>query len=97
MVVLPWRHKMSASELIPPTLDLYSQTDALNRRFKRLATIISLIFVIVFILLAFELTGVVPISPFQPDIKSPIGVSEYPQAPHSTKSPPASVPETRKR
>lgn len=87
---------MATSELIPPTLDLYSQTDLLNRKFKRLARIISLIFVIVFMLLTFELTGVVPISPFQPDIKSPLSVSEQPHASHS-KPPPGPVAETKKR
>jgi hypothetical protein len=87
---------MGTSELIPPGLDLYSQTDLLNRKFKRLARIISFIFVIVFILLTFELTGVVPISPFQPDIKSPLSVSEHPQASH-LKPPPGPVAETKKR
>lgn len=95
-VILPWRHKMATSELVPPGLDLYSQTDLLNRKFKRLARIISLIFVIVFILLTLELTGVVPISPFQPDIKSPLSVSEHPQASRS-KPLPGSVAETKNR
>ena len=87
---------MASSELVPPGLDLYSQTDLLNRKFKRLARLISFIFVIVFILLIFELTGVVPISPFQPDIKSPLSLVEYPQASHSKPSP-GPVAETKKR
>ena len=87
---------MASSELVPPGLDLYSQTDLLNRKFKRLARIISFIFVIVFILLIFELTGVVPISPFQPDIKSPLSLVEYPQASYSKPSP-GPAAETKKR
>ncbi len=87
---------MASSELVPPGLDLYSQTDLLNRKFKRLARLISFIFVIVFILLIFELTGVVPISPFQPDIKSPLSLVEYPQASYSKPSP-GPFAETKKR
>ena len=87
---------MATSELVPPGLDLYSQTDLLNRKFKRLARIISLIFVIVFVLLTLELTGVVPISPFQADIKSPLSLSEHPQASRS-KPLPGPVAETKKR
>lgn len=69
---------MATSELIPPGIDLYSQTDYLNRKFKRLSRIVSFIFGIVFLLLIFELTGILPISPFQPDIKNPLTVSERP-------------------
>ena len=69
---------MATSELIPPALDRFSQTDLLNQKFKRVARVIAFIFGMVFILLIFELTGVVPISPFQPDIKSPLSVSEPP-------------------
>lgn len=86
---------MATSELIPG-LDLYSQTDILNRKFKRLARVISFIFVIVFMLLIFELTGVVPISPFQPDIKSHLSVSVDSHASRS-KPPPGPVADTRKR
>jgi hypothetical protein len=39
---------------------------------------------------------VVPISPFQPDIKSPLSVSEYPHVFHS-KPPSGPVAETKKR
>ncbi len=74
-----WRHKMATSELVPPGLAPYSQTDLLNRKFKRLTWLISFIFVIVFVLLIFELMGVLPISPFQPDIKNRLSVSEHPR------------------
>ena len=63
---------MANSELIPPGLDLYSQTDRLNQKFKRRTTVISVICGIVFLLLIFELTGILPVSPFQTSIKNPI-------------------------
>lgn len=67
---------MANTELIPPGLELYSQTEVLNRRFKKMAVYLTLIFVSVLALLALELTGVVPISPFQPNIKSDLHPSD---------------------
>lgn len=87
---------MATSELVPPGLELYSQTDLLNRKFKRLAWLISFIFVIVFVLLIFELTGVVPISPFQPDIKNRLSASEHSQTSRST-PPPIPAADSKKR
>jgi len=69
---------VATSELIPPGLDLYSQADYVNRKFKRLTTIASFIFGIVFLLLIFELTGIIPISPFQPDITNPLSATQRP-------------------
>lgn len=74
---------MANTELIPPTLELYSQTEVLNRRFKKMAIYLTLIFVSVLALLTLELTGVVPISPFQPNIKSDLSPSEPPPSLYS--------------
>ena len=71
----------------PPTAaDPYSQTEVLNRRFKRIAWSTSLLFLGVIALLILELIGVIPVSPLQPNIK--VGVSSPPAA----VSPPDSQP-----
>jgi hypothetical protein len=64
----------------------YSQTEVLNRRFKRIAWSTSLLFLGVIVLLILELMGVIPISPLQPNIK--VGVSSPPLA----VPPPAGLP-----
>jgi hypothetical protein len=62
----------------PPhtAVDSYSQTEVLNRRFKRIAWSTSLLFLGVIALLILELIGVIPVSPLQPNIK--VGVSSSP-------------------
>jgi hypothetical protein len=57
------------AELTHPVLNEYGQTDFLNRKFKRLTWLFSVVFLAVLTLLVMELTGVVPISPFQPGLK----------------------------
>jgi hypothetical protein len=57
------------AELTHPILNQYGQTQLLNRRFKRLTWLFTVLFVVIFVLLVLELAGVVPISPFQPDLK----------------------------
>jgi hypothetical protein len=67
--------------LIAPThtaANPYSQTEVLNRRFKRIAWSTSLLFLGVIALLILELIGVIPVSPLQPNIK--VGISSSPQA-----------------
>jgi hypothetical protein len=75
------------------TLDPYSQTEVLNRKFKRVAWSTSLLFIGVIVLLILELTGVIPVSPLQPNIKVGVRSSAVPSpsdTPHSPGSP--SVP-----
>lgn len=50
-------------------VDPYSQTEVLNRRFKRVAWTTSLVFLGVVTLLIMELTGVIPVSPLQLNTK----------------------------
>ena len=50
-------------------VDPYSQTEVLNRRFKRVAWTTSLVFLGVVALLIMELTGVIPVSPLQLNTK----------------------------
>jgi hypothetical protein len=50
-------------------IDPYSQTEVLNRRFKRVAWSTSLLFLGVIALLILELIGVIPVSPLQPNIR----------------------------
>jgi hypothetical protein len=57
------------AELTHPLLNEYSRTELLNRRFKRVAWLLSVVFIAVLVLLTLELTGVVPLSPFQPGVK----------------------------
>ena len=57
------------AELAHPILNEYSNTDLLNRRFKKLTWLLAVIFVSVVALLMLQLTGVLPVSPFQPGIK----------------------------
>jgi hypothetical protein len=57
------------AELTHPILNEYSQTDLLNRRFRRVAWMLIVVLVAVLVLLALELTGVLPLSPFQPGVK----------------------------
>ena len=52
------------AELTHPVLNEYGQTDLLNRRFKRLTWLFSVVFLTVLALLVLQLTGVVPLSPF---------------------------------
>jgi hypothetical protein len=53
-----------SAELTHPILNQYSQTDLLNRRFKRLTWLFAVLFVAVLAMLGLQLTGVVPLSPF---------------------------------
>jgi hypothetical protein len=70
--------------------DSYSQTEVLNRRFKRIAWSTSLLFLGVIALLILELIGVIPVSPLQPNIK--VGVSSSPTAvPPPANRPPGSA------
>ena len=57
------------TQLTHPVLNEYSQTDLLNRKLKRVTLLLSAILIAVLALLVLELIGVVPISPFQPDVK----------------------------
>ena len=57
------------TQLTHPVLNEYSQTDLLNRKLKRVTLLLSVILIAVLALLVLELIGVVPISPFQPDVK----------------------------
>ena len=57
------------AELTHPVLNQYSQTDLLNRRFRRASWTLSIVFLAVLVMLLLELTGVIPISPFQPGLK----------------------------
>jgi hypothetical protein len=50
-------------------IDPYSQTEVLNRKFKRIAWSTSLLFLGVIALLILELIGVIPVSPLQPNIR----------------------------
>ena len=52
------------AELSHPVLNEYGQTDLLNRRFKLLSWLFSVVFLTVLALLVLQLTGVVPLSPF---------------------------------
>ena len=69
---------MANSELMPQGLDHYSQTELLNQKFKRRTKVISFICGVVFLLLIFELTGIIPISPFQTNIKNPLTAIDRP-------------------
>jgi hypothetical protein len=53
------------AELTHPVLNEYSQTDLLNRRFRRITWLLLAVFLAVLTLLALELAGMVPLSPFQ--------------------------------
>lgn len=53
------------AELTHPVLNQYSNTDPLNRRFKRITWLLSVLPLTVLTLLLLELTGVLPLSPFQ--------------------------------
>jgi hypothetical protein len=57
------------AELTHPLLNEYSQTDLLNRKLRRWTWLLSVVFLVVLALLMLELLGVIPISPFQPDLK----------------------------
>jgi hypothetical protein len=57
------------AELTHPVLNEYSQTDLLNRRFRRITWLLVIVFLVVLALLFLELTGVVPLSPFQLGLK----------------------------
>ena len=57
------------AELTHPILNEYSQTELLNRKFKRWIWLLSVVFLAILVLLVLQLIGVVPISPFQPGIK----------------------------
>ena len=57
------------AELTHPILNEYSQTELLNRRFRRVTWLLLAVFVAVLALLVLELTGVLPVSPFQPGVK----------------------------
>jgi hypothetical protein len=60
----------------PASVNPYSQTEVLNRKFKRVAWSTSLLFLGVIALLILELIGVIPVSPLQPNIK--VGVRSLP-------------------
>jgi hypothetical protein len=57
------------AQLTHPVLNEYGQTDLLNRKLKRVTLLLSVMLIGVLTMLVLELIGVVPISPFQPDIK----------------------------
>jgi hypothetical protein len=57
------------AELTHPVLNECSHTDLLNRRFKRITWLLSIVLVAVLTLLFLELTGVIPLSPFQFGLK----------------------------
>jgi hypothetical protein len=57
------------AQLTHPVLNEYSHTDLLNRKFRRLTWLLSGILLLVLVLLVLELTGVVPLSPFQLGLK----------------------------
>jgi putative copper export protein len=57
------------AELTHPVLNEYSQTDLLNRRFRRVTWVLLAVLLSVLALLVLELTGILPISPFQPGLK----------------------------
>ena len=59
----------AGAELTHPILNEYSQTELLNRKFKRWIWLLSVVFLAILVLLVLQLIGVVPISPFQPGIK----------------------------
>jgi len=68
------------AELTHPLLNEYSQTELLNRRFRRVTWLLLLVFLAVLVLLVLELTGVLPLSPFQPGVKltdTPALLSQY--------------------
>ena len=74
----------------PASVNPYSQTEVLNRKFKRVAWSTSLLFLGVIALLILELIGVIPVSPLQPNIK--VGVSSSPTAvPPPANRPPGSA------
>lgn len=53
------------AQLTHPVLNEYSHTDLLNRKFRRLTWLLSVVLLVVLVLLVLELTGVLPLSPFQ--------------------------------
>jgi hypothetical protein len=57
------------AELTHPILNQYSQTDLLNRRFRRVTWVLLAVLLGVLVLLGLELTGVLPLSPFQLGIR----------------------------
>jgi hypothetical protein len=69
------------------SLDPYSQTEVLNRKFKRVAWSTSLLFIGVIVLLILELIGVIPISPLQPNIKVGVRSSTVPSSSDVPRSP----------
>jgi hypothetical protein len=56
------------AELTHPLLNEYSHTDLLNRKFRR-AWLLSMVFLLVLSLLILQLLRMLPLSPFQPDLK----------------------------
>jgi hypothetical protein len=57
------------AELTHPLLNECSHTDLLNRKFRRWTWFLSVVFLLVVGLLTLQLLGVLPLSPFQPDLK----------------------------
>jgi hypothetical protein len=57
------------AELTHPLLNEYSNTDLLNRKFRRWTWLLSMVFLVVLSLLTLQLLGVLPLSPFQPALK----------------------------
>jgi hypothetical protein len=67
------------TELTQPVLNQYSQTDLLNRRFRRLTWLLVAVFATILVLLFLELAGFVPQSPFQPDLRMDHNFALLPQ------------------
>ena len=63
-----------------PAVGPYSQTEVLNRKFKKVAWSTSLLFLGVIVLLILELVGVMPVSPLQPNIKIDVPSPVHPAA-----------------
>ena len=70
-----------------PAIDPYSQTEVLNRRFKKVAWSTSFLFLAIVVLLILELFGVIPISPLQPNIKTGEKSASVPSPVHPTAIP----------
>jgi hypothetical protein len=74
-------------EPVHPAIDPYSQTELLNRKFKKIAWSTSLLFLGVIVLLILELVGVIPVSPLQPNIKTGEKSASVPSPVHPSSGP----------
>jgi hypothetical protein len=75
-------------------IDPDSQTEVLNRRFKRVAWSTSLVFLSVVTVLIMELIGVIPVSPLQPNTKAGV---KSPTPSHVSHTNPLSGPASAKQ